>query len=138
MAASDIEATADGRTGLLCRAAAIIAGDRSRPTTRSSRAARNRVIWPGPQPMSATTPRGVMSQNWSAYVAATVSYPALTRCSVMSRMRGKRLTQRVGNRTLGPVVGGDNDVDVVAANSGLFVGDGVAPQHHSRQRTGAR
>jgi len=22
-------------------------------------------------------PRGVMSQNWSAYVAATVSYPAL-------------------------------------------------------------
>ena len=50
----------------------------------------------------------------------------------------QRLTQRIGNRPLGPVVGGDNDVDVVAAHRGLLVGVGVAPQHGEPQREAGR
>jgi hypothetical protein len=85
-----IDATTNGNRGFRRRAMAIISGDRSQPSTSSRRSARNRVIWPGPQPISAITPGGAISQkasssprsnglwssssaNCSSYVLATVS-----------------------------------------------------------------
>src|SRR5947208_11961779 len=105
--------------------------------------------------MSAITPCGLMShkslssprsnglwssssQNCSAYVVATASYPALTRLSVMSGMSCERVAQRVGNRPLRPVVGGHHDVDVLTTDGGLLFGVFVASQHGEPERETGR